>query len=59
MTAPIRTQWHTKSSDDQSQHCTSKSLHFKSSTKEGWSSTLPLKETGCSAGGPVKLQGGK
>ena len=55
VTAPIRTQCHTKSSDNQSQRCNSKSLHLKSSTKEGWSSTSPLKEIGCSIRGPVNL----
>ena len=55
MTAPIRMQCHTKSSDDQSQQCASKSLHFKSSTKEGRSFTQPLNNHGSSLGGLVKL----
>ena len=55
MTAPMRTQCRPKNRDDQSQHCASKSLHFKSSTKEGRSSTLPLEETGRFKGGLVKV----
>ena len=55
VTAPMGTQCHPRNSDDQSQHCTSKSLHFKSSTKKGRSSTLPLKETGRFEGGLVKV----
>ena len=53
--APMRMQCRLKNSDNQSQHCASKSLHFKSSTKEGRSSTLPLKETRRFKGGPVKV----
>ena len=55
MTAPMRTQCRPKNSDNQSQHCASKSLHFKSSTKKGRSSTLTLKETGRFKGGSVKV----
>ena len=55
VTAPIRMQCHAKSSDDQSQHCASKSLYFKSSTKEGWSFTQPLNDVGGLLGGSVKL----
>ena len=55
VTAPIGTQCRPKNSDNQSQHCASKSLHFKSSTKGGRSSTLPLKETRRFKGGLVKV----
>ena len=55
MTSPMRMQCYTKDSDNQSQHCASKSLHVKSSTKEGRSSILLSNEIGRSIGGSVKL----